>query len=287
MPEISLSNSKGRDAQVMAESVRVPLRVRWLDEEDRQAVSVRLMKGTIDRDYNSMLSKFGGAEKIAEALIAGDPEIDPESVGSFMRDTSRVYVNSDRQIVYGVNQIEIVRNPDGTEKTRRPKKMSTTNVTPEQPLMWSGSTFLRRGIGIDLLAPRSQPPRPAATGAPGSRTGELRSSSLSSMRPCRASNQQMPPCTQRGQSFRVLGHFASDSSVAKESAYRPARKRVSDRSTPRSPRMRAARADQLADPCPRGSQQAVEHHRFKLHGGARDTSRSPSRRRSPFASRDR
>ena len=31
MPEISIANSKGRDAQVMAESVRIPLRVRWLD----------------------------------------------------------------------------------------------------------------------------------------------------------------------------------------------------------------------------------------------------------------
>ena len=38
MPEISFANSKGRDAQVMAESVRMPLRVRWLDAEDRLGV---------------------------------------------------------------------------------------------------------------------------------------------------------------------------------------------------------------------------------------------------------
>jgi hypothetical protein len=146
MPEISLSNSKGRDAQVMAESVRVPLRVRWLDAEDRQATSVRLLKGTIDRDYDSLLSKFGGAEKIADALINGDPEVDVESVGGFMRDTSRVYVNSDRQIVYGVTQVEIVRNPDGTEKLRRPKKMQPPNVTPEQPLHWSGKLLPKKEV---------------------------------------------------------------------------------------------------------------------------------------------
>jgi hypothetical protein len=138
MPEITLSNSKGLDAQVMAESVRISSRVRWLDTEDRQASSVRILKGTIDRDYAALASKFGDAEQVAAALIAGDPEIDLESVGSFLRDTSRVYVNSDRQIVYGVTQVEIVRSPDGTEKLRRPKKIPFANVTPERPLLWSG-----------------------------------------------------------------------------------------------------------------------------------------------------
>jgi hypothetical protein len=138
MPEITLSNSKGRDAQVMAESVRVSSRVRWLDAEDRQASSARILKGTIDRDYAALASKFGDAEQVAAAIIAGDPEIDLESVGSFLRDTSRVYVNSDRQIVYGVSQVEIVRNPDGTEKRRRPKKIQVANVTPDRPLLWSG-----------------------------------------------------------------------------------------------------------------------------------------------------
>lgn len=146
MPEISLSNSKGRDAQVMAESVRMPLRVRWLDAEGRQAASVRLMKGTLDRDYDSLRKKLGDPEKIAQALIEGDPEIDIETVGSLLRDTSRVYVNSDQQIVHAVTQIEIVRHPDGTEKLRRPKRASTANVTPEQPLLWSGKLMPKRDV---------------------------------------------------------------------------------------------------------------------------------------------
>jgi hypothetical protein len=138
VPEISLSNSLGRDAHVMAESVRIPVRIRWLDGQDRQASSARILKGTIDRAYDALLAKAGAPDKVAEALIAGDPEVDLESVGSFMRDTSRVYVNSDRQPVFGVKQIEIVRNPDGTEKLRRPKKVPMPNVNAEQPLLWSG-----------------------------------------------------------------------------------------------------------------------------------------------------
>jgi hypothetical protein len=146
MPEISLSNSKGRDAQVMAESVRIPLKVRWIDSEDRQCNSVRIMRGRIDCDYEALLAKFGAPDKVADALIAGDPEVDIEALGSYMRDTSRVYVNSDRQIVYGVTQVEIVRNPDGSEKTRRPKKAQMPNISPEQPLMWSGKLMPKKDV---------------------------------------------------------------------------------------------------------------------------------------------
>src|SRR5262245_662385 len=144
MPEISLSNSKGRDANVMAERVRHPVRVRWLDGEDRQASNARLLKGTIDRDYDALLAQFGTMEKVGQALIDGDPEIDIESAGAFLRDTSRVYVNSDRAIVHRVVEVEIVRNPDGTEKLRRPKKSPMSNISAEQPLLWSGKLLPKR-----------------------------------------------------------------------------------------------------------------------------------------------
>ena len=120
MPEIAISNSKGRDASVVAESVRVPMKIWWIDAEERIATSAKVLKGTLDRDYDALLQQYGAPEKVAEAIVEGDPEIDLESVGRYLRETSRVYVNSDRQVVYGVNQIEVVRNPDGSEKLRRP-----------------------------------------------------------------------------------------------------------------------------------------------------------------------
>ena len=146
MPEISLTNSKGRDAQVLAQSVRPPLRVRWVDDEGRQAASVRILRGTLDRDIDALTSQFGSLDKIASALVEGDPEIDLESVGAILRDTSRVYVNSDRKIVHAVHSWEIVRNPDGTERLRRPKKIAISNVTPEQPLRWSGKLLPKKEV---------------------------------------------------------------------------------------------------------------------------------------------
>ncbi len=146
MPDISLCNSQGRDAQVIAESVRIPVRIRWVDAENRQASSARLQKGTIDRDYEALLEQHGTLEKLGEALVAGDPELDIESAGSYLRDTSRVYYNTDRKTVFSVTQLEIVRNPDGTEKTRRPKKQASPNVGAEQPLMWSGKFLPKRDV---------------------------------------------------------------------------------------------------------------------------------------------
>jgi len=146
MAEINLTDSKGRDAAVIAESVRVPVRVRWVDDSGRQVSTARILKGTIDRDYSALLEKAGAPEKVADALISGDPELDLEAAGTFLRDTSRVYVNSDRQVVHAISQVEVVRSPDGTEKLRRPKKIAVTNVSGDQPLLWSGKLLPKRDV---------------------------------------------------------------------------------------------------------------------------------------------
>jgi len=146
MPEISLTDNKGRDAAIAADSVRVPIRVRWVDDTGRQTSTARILKGTIDRDYAALLQTAGTPDKVAEALIAGDPELDLEATGAFLHETSRVYVNSDRQVVHAVSQVEVVRNPDGSEKLRRPKKLAIPNVSAEQPLLWSGKLLPKADV---------------------------------------------------------------------------------------------------------------------------------------------
>jgi hypothetical protein len=77
-------------------------------------------------------------DKVSGALVEGDPEIDLEHVGRFLRETSRVYVDANGQIVHKVQFWEIVRNPDGSERERRPRKVLETNVAGGVPLRWSG-----------------------------------------------------------------------------------------------------------------------------------------------------
>lgn len=143
MNEINIANSAGRDARVLIESVRSRLNIRWVDDQGRQASAVRVLKATIEHDAVALARKFGGMDKVAGALVEGDPEIDLEQVGRYLRETSRVYVEPNGQIVHKVQFWEIIRNPDGSERERRPRKIPDTNVAGEIPLRWSGK-FIKK-----------------------------------------------------------------------------------------------------------------------------------------------
>ncbi len=146
MGSINLANSNNRDAIVNTETVRTPLRVRWLDEKGRQASNFRILRCTIDRDCDELIKQAGALEKVSELLLKGDPEIDFESYGRFLSDTSRVYIDADKKIVHKVQEWEIVRNPDGTEKERRPRKVLPPNTATETPLKWSGKLMKKSEV---------------------------------------------------------------------------------------------------------------------------------------------
>ena len=107
MGEINLSNSIGRDAVVSTDAAAPPPQVRWLDERGRQAMPTRILKSEIGHDYAALLAEHGDPEGVAKALIEGDPELDIETFGSFLAETSRVYIDQDGEMVHRVKQIEI------------------------------------------------------------------------------------------------------------------------------------------------------------------------------------
>ncbi len=138
MGEINLSNSGGRDAVVSTESVNPSKQTRWLDGQNRQASSVRIVKSTVDHEIDALLEKHGDLAALAEALVVDDPEIDLENTGRLLSETSRVYVDKNRGIVRNVRFMEIVKNADGSVREERPRKMAETNMAGETPLRWSG-----------------------------------------------------------------------------------------------------------------------------------------------------
>ncbi len=138
MAEINICNSAGRDALVATESVRSSLKVRWVDERGRQAGNVRILKAPIDRDLEALQTAAGDPARVGQWLLKEDPELDLENTGRFLRDTSRVYIDADRQVAHKVQFWEIVRNPDGSERERRPRKLLNPNLAAETPLRWSG-----------------------------------------------------------------------------------------------------------------------------------------------------
>jgi len=146
MGTINLSNNNNRDAMVNTETVRTALRVRWLDEKGRQATNVRILKCTVDRDCDELVKQAGALEKVSELLLKGDPEVDVETYGRFLSDTSRVYIDADKKIVHKVQEWEIVKNPDGTERERRPRKVAVPNTSTETPLKWSGKLMKKAEV---------------------------------------------------------------------------------------------------------------------------------------------
>lgn len=147
MGRINLTNSKNRDAMVATQTVSTGLKVRWLDEKNRPAGNVRVLRAPLDLDLDALLKKAGGsdpAKAVGEALVKGDPEVDLERTGAYLRDTRRVYVDPEQKLVHAVSIFDVVRSPDGGVKERRPHKVAEPNVATETPLRFSGK-LMKKG----------------------------------------------------------------------------------------------------------------------------------------------
>lgn len=146
MGTINIANDKGRDAVVGSLSVLKAVKVRWLDEQGRQIQSGRVMKGHQAHELTALEAKAGGREKIAQTLIDGNPEVDMENFGALLKEASRVFVNPEGQIVRKVRQFEVIKNPDGSERERRPRKIAQPNSDTEIPLKWTGKLMKKKEV---------------------------------------------------------------------------------------------------------------------------------------------
>ena len=138
MAEINLTDKRGRDAIVNAESVTIPHEYRWIDEEELQVGSKKILRSVVGHDIDDLTEKFGDLDAIGSELINDDPEVDIESFGRFLTETSRAYTNPDGEIVHHLSRWEVIYTPDGEEKDRRPLDIEEPNVAGEVPLSWSG-----------------------------------------------------------------------------------------------------------------------------------------------------
>jgi hypothetical protein len=139
MGEINLSNSGGRDAVVATSSVTALKQIRWLDDQGRQASSSRIVKSTLDHSLEAIIeTNQCELEAVSQLLIDGDPEIDLQNTGKMLKETSRVFVDKHRGIVRNVRFWEVIKNPDGSIRQRRPRDLADTNISTDTPLRWSG-----------------------------------------------------------------------------------------------------------------------------------------------------
>jgi len=139
---INITNPKNRDAVVATEALNPKREIRYTDVKGRPVSTRKLLKTDVLHDLPELLAKKKKLDKVAEALIKEDPEIDIESFGMFLTDMARVYVTK-KGIIHLVEEIEVIYNPDGTVRERRPRKKEPQNMNGEFPMSWTGK-FIKK-----------------------------------------------------------------------------------------------------------------------------------------------
>lgn len=133
---IRITNAKGRDASVGFLPVRTPpkpsLGVPGVTVQFRRYVAA-----TEACTHATLVQRFG--DSCAAALIDGDPEVDMERIGATIDHTQLVFLDGDGTLQYqDPNFVEIVTNPDGSEKERRVPVDAIANINSELPVRWTG-----------------------------------------------------------------------------------------------------------------------------------------------------
>lgn len=143
MPNINLSDARARDAVVKAESIKLYEDIRYRGPRGQNARTRKVLKSTVDHDYDTLIATFGTNEALAKALVDGDPEVDLEREGMFLWGVSRVFINPGDELVYRIRQEEVVRGPKGKIRERREPRELEANVDSDIPLTWTGKMIAK------------------------------------------------------------------------------------------------------------------------------------------------
>ena len=139
MANINLTDPRKRDAVVKAESISPRNRVRYVGPKGGASYTRKVLKSTVDHDYDSLLTEAkDDPEKLAQLLIESDLEVDKEVFGRFLWNVSRVYINEDETVTYRIQQNEVIYSPEGKFVERRQRERAEANVDSDIPLSWTG-----------------------------------------------------------------------------------------------------------------------------------------------------
>jgi hypothetical protein len=134
---INISNPKGRDAVIALEGLVPSREVMYVDEKGDPVHTQKVLKSDTTHDLPELIKKRKTLDKVAKDLIKDDPEVDVETFGMFLADTSRVYVTKNG-IVHAVLEFEVISDPDGNVRDRRPRRKLPQNLNADVPLKWTG-----------------------------------------------------------------------------------------------------------------------------------------------------
>jgi len=152
---MKLTNAKGRWAQVRIEPRRRRSETILIGSDGSRVSSTTFIKSTLETGYESLRNRYGDDAAIANALIAGDPEIDIEIAGCKAGRTDRVLLDPDGNVLYAASAREVIYDPDGVEVERREPVNVEANINPDMPPVWSGRMMPRAEVARGFVFTRN------------------------------------------------------------------------------------------------------------------------------------
>jgi len=139
MRAINLANEQKRDAKVGFEPKPKKSLIKMILPDGREKKNVQFLKTR--QNMKTLLSRYGDADAIRDALVRGDPEIDIENCGRFIDRTKRIYLTGKNEIAYSVSLVQVLYDSGGKETERRDMAKSPSNIAVDIPIKWSGREF--------------------------------------------------------------------------------------------------------------------------------------------------
>jgi hypothetical protein len=147
---INIADSKNRDAEIIFSNKTKRPFVKQITPQGAEVHTLRVLKGTANNAYEGLLKTYKDPEVIAQSILAGDPEINLQMTGRFIKGATRVYIDQDLKPVSRIKKKEIVYAPDGTVKEERVPKELMANIASELPLK-AGKIFLKKDMYNKLV----------------------------------------------------------------------------------------------------------------------------------------
>jgi hypothetical protein len=143
---INLADQKGRNSEITFAGISEKARIKTVTKDGKDIRTLRLLKFPANKSYEGLMKRFGDAEKIADAILKDDPEIDLYLSGKFIESSSKLYLDKNLKPVYKIKKIEKVFKPDGSLVEERSVKETVSNVLLEAPVRMSGKLFSKKDL---------------------------------------------------------------------------------------------------------------------------------------------
>ncbi len=142
MRQIHIANAGGRDATVTFATPKVPPGPRP-GLPGKTVEFRRYLTATPETTHDALEAIHG--EDYADALVVADPEVDLERVGQRFLPAARVFLTSSGDVMHAVpHMVEVIINPDGSERERRAPQDVHANVNTDIPVRWTGTSMAKR-----------------------------------------------------------------------------------------------------------------------------------------------